>query len=349
MGTVDYMSPEQARDPRSTDARSDLYSLGCTLFALVSGRPPYATDGGTLATLLLSHQTGPIPDVRTFRPETPDDLARLIRRLMDRDPAMRPQTAAEVARLLSDIRPVKSAPSARAKPRRRWLAIPAMALLAGLGLAFWPSNPPEPLPVPPLVGREEVAEFGPMPREKPPIDRKRWQILGPYLYPDLRTAADSPYPFASLPIDGDAKYRDGERELVWRDAGALPRLSVSDVAGRIPADREGVYYLRGWTRLRAVPATVEWDALKCSYKMKLWIEGECINDQYSPLVTIPKTVADREYYDQVYLFTIPKSAKADWSEVVVRVLVSPKARVPLELTTVRRWEREREFGYFERE
>ena len=146
---------------------------------------------------------------------------------------------------------------------------------------------------------------------------------------------------------------DGGRELVWEDAGRLPRLSVAGVAAKVPADREGVYYLRAWTRLRAaLPPTlptVEWDGLKCSYKMKMWIEGECINDQSPPLVPPPKGAADREYSGQVWLWTIPESAKPDWSEVVVRVLVSPKGRLPLELGTERRLPGESVFAYFERE
>ena len=66
LGTFDYISPEQARDPRDVDVRSDLYSLGCTLFHMLSGRPPF--PDGTVLQKLIQHQEEPPPDVRTAQP-----------------------------------------------------------------------------------------------------------------------------------------------------------------------------------------------------------------------------------------------------------------------------------------
>ncbi len=74
LGTFDYISPEQARDPRDVDVRSDLYSLGCTLFHMLSGRPPF--PDGTVLQKLLQHQEEPPPDIRKLNPPVPDDLAR---------------------------------------------------------------------------------------------------------------------------------------------------------------------------------------------------------------------------------------------------------------------------------
>ena len=62
LGTFDYISPEQARDPRDVDVRSDLYSLGCTLFYILTGRPPFPE--GTVLQKLLQHQEDTPPDVR---------------------------------------------------------------------------------------------------------------------------------------------------------------------------------------------------------------------------------------------------------------------------------------------
>ncbi|MFM9067317.1 MAG: serine/threonine-protein kinase, partial [Planctomycetota bacterium] len=76
LGTFDYVSPEQARDPRSADVRSDLYSLGCTLFYMLTGRPPF--PDGTVLQKLLSHSSDPPPDVRTFRPDLPAEVNALV-------------------------------------------------------------------------------------------------------------------------------------------------------------------------------------------------------------------------------------------------------------------------------
>src|SRR5262249_31314007 len=62
LGSFDYISPEQARDPRDVDVRSDLYSLGCTMYHMLTGQPPFAD--GTVLQKLLQHQEEPPPDVR---------------------------------------------------------------------------------------------------------------------------------------------------------------------------------------------------------------------------------------------------------------------------------------------
>jgi serine/threonine protein kinase len=106
-GTAEYMSPEQAIDSGAVDLRADIYSLGCTLYFLLTGRPPY--QAGSLMAMLLKHRDDPIPDVREARPDTPPALAAVFRRMVAKAPADRYQTMAEVARDLeqagSGIRP----------------------------------------------------------------------------------------------------------------------------------------------------------------------------------------------------------------------------------------------------
>lgn len=94
LGTFDYISPEQARDPRSADVRSDLYSLGCTLFFMLTGRPPFPE--GTVLQKLLSHSSDPPPDVRVFRPELSEDVGRVVQRLLAKQPAQRYQSPSEL-------------------------------------------------------------------------------------------------------------------------------------------------------------------------------------------------------------------------------------------------------------
>ncbi len=84
VGTVDYMSPEQARDSRATTIKSDIYSLGCTMFYLVTGSPPFR--GGNIADKLTKHCTLPPPDPRELRPAIPLPLARLVQRMMAKKP-----------------------------------------------------------------------------------------------------------------------------------------------------------------------------------------------------------------------------------------------------------------------
>jgi len=89
LGTFDYISPEQARDPRAADVRSDLYSLGCTLYYLLVGRPPY--HQGTAIQKLLMHGETPPEDPRHFRDDIPSELAAVVRKLMAKRPRDRYQ------------------------------------------------------------------------------------------------------------------------------------------------------------------------------------------------------------------------------------------------------------------
>jgi serine/threonine-protein kinase len=94
LGTFDYISPEQARDPRSADVRSDLYSLGCTLYFMLAGQPPFPE--GTALQKLLRHNADEPPDVRLFRPDLPVRVTALLGKLLAKRPAQRPQSAGEL-------------------------------------------------------------------------------------------------------------------------------------------------------------------------------------------------------------------------------------------------------------
>ena len=99
LGTFDYMSPEQAFNPRDADVRSDLYSLGCTFYFMLSGRPPYS-DGKGVQKLIL-HQREDVPDIRQQVPEVPESVAAILRKMMEKNPDDRYQTPEE---LIADLR-----------------------------------------------------------------------------------------------------------------------------------------------------------------------------------------------------------------------------------------------------
>ncbi len=103
IGTSEFLAPEQAIDSRSVDGRADIYSLGCTLYFLLVGSPPYR--GATVTQRLAKHQTTAPPDIRQQRPDCPAVLAELAVRMMAKRPEDRIPSASE---LLSQIKRVRS-------------------------------------------------------------------------------------------------------------------------------------------------------------------------------------------------------------------------------------------------
>ena len=94
MGTPHYMSPEQASDARSAGPPADIYSLGTTLFTLLTGRMPF--QGSSPWAVVTAVLRDPIPDVHTFRPEVPEGLALCIGKMMEKKPADRQASMAVV-------------------------------------------------------------------------------------------------------------------------------------------------------------------------------------------------------------------------------------------------------------
>jgi serine/threonine-protein kinase len=99
VGTPDYLPPEQARNSRNVDIRSDLYSLGCSFFCLLAGRPPF--KGEHLTEVLLQHQTDPPPPLTDYRKDVPPGVQAIISKLLAKKPEDRFQTPAELAAALA--------------------------------------------------------------------------------------------------------------------------------------------------------------------------------------------------------------------------------------------------------
>lgn len=98
VGTVDYMSPEQSDSAVPTDRRADIYSLGCTLYRLLSGQCPYPRD--STINKLIAHRADPIPSIREIRSDVPEDLDAIIQRTLAKNPDDRFATMRELIQSL---------------------------------------------------------------------------------------------------------------------------------------------------------------------------------------------------------------------------------------------------------
>jgi serine/threonine protein kinase len=103
MGTVDFMSPEQALGLANVDPRADIYSLGCTLHYLLLGRPPY--QGPTMMAVLVMHRDAPIPSLCADRNEVPAALDQIFQRMVAKKPQERFASMAEVVGALEALGP----------------------------------------------------------------------------------------------------------------------------------------------------------------------------------------------------------------------------------------------------
>ncbi len=168
LGTPDFIAPEQAHDTRSADARSDIYSLGCTLYYLLSARVPFPVESSVLK--LSSHMLVKPKPLSALRGDVPQALADVLEKMMAKDPTDRFQTAAEVAESLApfaesrharhteapqiDVTPISRNPKARPLPSPRkhklWIALAAIVaacmLAAALVHQFRPPAPSNNLP-----------------------------------------------------------------------------------------------------------------------------------------------------------------------------------------------------------
>ena len=108
LGTADYMPPEQARDSLNVDARADIYSLGCTLYVALTAKRPY--KGETNLQILEAHKSQPVPNPQESNADVPDDLARIVQRMMSKSPDERfasMQAVQEALQPFAERRPIE--------------------------------------------------------------------------------------------------------------------------------------------------------------------------------------------------------------------------------------------------
>ena len=131
VGTIAYMSPEQAGSGDVVDGRADIYSLGCILFEMLAGRPPF--EGDSELAVLAQQMTAPPPRLPPERTDVPAAVERVVHRALEKDPAARYQTATQLCQELDEI------PTA-ARPRRRldlrgWPGVRRSGIVAAATLA----------------------------------------------------------------------------------------------------------------------------------------------------------------------------------------------------------------------
>jgi serine/threonine-protein kinase len=134
VGTPAYMSPEQANAGRIIDARSDIYSLGCVVYEMLGGQPPFT--GPTPQAVLARHSVDPVPPLRTLRPTVPVALQEVVERALAKVPADRFATALEFGEALDRAQRERGGTAPRRAPRRLAIgaAVVVLAFAVLLGL-----------------------------------------------------------------------------------------------------------------------------------------------------------------------------------------------------------------------
>jgi len=148
IGTPAFISPEAIRRRKDIDVRSDLYSLGCTFFRVLTGENPY--PGKTVKEILLGHLKAPVPRVSEKQPDTPRELDDVIYRLMQKEPEERYASAQDLLQALDRLRIQHGLEAHGLRPASRKplvIALIAVLVLAAGALTFILTQTPEPTTV----------------------------------------------------------------------------------------------------------------------------------------------------------------------------------------------------------
>jgi serine/threonine protein kinase len=158
MGTVDFMAPEQAMDSRAADARSDIYSLGCTLYYLLTGRPPFSGD--TIMKRLTAHRQNAVPQLSSSVAAVPPGLEDVFQRMLAKRPEDRYATVRELIAALEGVQSSASEPKAASATAGSVAAAPVAA-----ASVVAPQAPVAPVPNSDIA-RASVVMLPPQPQPK---------------------------------------------------------------------------------------------------------------------------------------------------------------------------------------
>ncbi|HZL19085.1 MAG TPA: serine/threonine-protein kinase, partial [Polyangia bacterium] len=142
LGTPLYMSPEQCRGAGKVDHRTDIYSLGCILFEMVAGRPPFIRDGA--GELIAAHLSEAPPDILSLEPSLQPDLGHLVMRMLAKDPDARPQTMHEVVKAVEAVLGLPAAHFSKAIHSPEGFPPPADPVLPIDAAPAYPGGPESP-------------------------------------------------------------------------------------------------------------------------------------------------------------------------------------------------------------
>jgi serine/threonine protein kinase len=215
LGTVDYMPPEQALNTRRADHRADIYSLGCTLYFLLTGQPMFGGD--TVMERLVAHREHPVPSLRKACPAAAEWLDRVFQKMVAKRPADRYQS---VTALISDL-------TRRAAPRSwRWLWLAALclaALASLLAVGTWGGW---------LVSRPRNERSPQRPEERKSLDlpvTPTWRTTGEYpLIAGVWSVVENQGTLVTIVQHGGdfiatAFYQSGMETVSWRAKGKISR------------------------------------------------------------------------------------------------------------------------------
>jgi serine/threonine-protein kinase len=192
IGTPEYMSPEQCGGATNVDHRADIYALGCILFEMIGGQPPFVRS--TLRELMAAHLFRPAPSLAAVEPASPAWLHDLVAGMLSKEPAARPQSMHEVARALAaTVDTLCSTPAPpppiRSRARRKLAAALAIALAAGglWGVGSLSARGSRPVKVATVVATPAAVPV-PVPPAPAPA------VAEPAVAPPVAPAASAPRP-----------------------------------------------------------------------------------------------------------------------------------------------------------
>ena len=261
LGTFDYISPEQALDPRDADVRSDIYSLGCTLYHALTGRPPF--NKGSALQKILQHQNDAVPDPRRFAQDLPEPVVAILMKMLAKEPKDRYQHPAEliddlraVANLLEVPLPDEQGYAAVIRTQSHfwesqfsWVA-PLVVLLAAVGIYAWLDRPSAPLsPSPPAM--KGTAEDTAVPSNASTVvERPAPEIMKPTV-PAKPVVEDTLRALKSVLVPADQDFLTALRQA---ESGTALRLTGTRYVISGTKDAVGANQLILDKRLRVEPA-----------------------------------------------------------------------------------------------